>query len=110
MLSNPQKRWIPRNEPDRRHGKSVSLIRSIYIKGRRTNVSLENGFWDALAEIAADQDTNISRLISTIASRPKRKNLSSTIRLFILDYYSHRRDGEAKPPSYQGQGQSSPPP
>ena len=71
------------------------LTKSLYINGHKTNVGLENGFWDALTEIAAAAHVNVSRLISMIAALPQHKNFSSTIRLFVLAYYRNRRNGEA---------------
>jgi predicted DNA-binding ribbon-helix-helix protein len=54
---------------------------------------MEDAFWDAFKEIAAAQRTTIGRLIATIDSERRKgygTNLSSAIRLFILDYYRSR--------------------
>ena len=83
-----------RNQFGSRGKKSAVLVRSLYINGRKTNVSLEDGFWEALEEIAAAQDLTVSRLISTIANREKYKNRSSMIRQFVLEYYSGRHKGK----------------
>ena len=83
-----------RDQSGRRGKESAVLVRSLYINGRKTNVSLEDGFWEALEEIAAAQDVTVSRLISTIANGEKHQNRSSMIRQFVLSYYSGRHKGK----------------
>jgi predicted DNA-binding ribbon-helix-helix protein len=61
--------------------------RSIVIAGRRTSVSLEDAFWDTLKEIAARRRLTLSELVAAIDRRRQSGNLSSAIRLFVLDYY-----------------------
>ena len=53
----------------------------------RTGVSLEDAFWSRLKEIAADRNMTLSDLVTTINSKRKHNNLSSAIRLFVLDHY-----------------------
>ena len=60
--------------------------RSLRIDGSNTSMTLEDAFWNALKEIAAARNIRVSELVSTIKIDP-RTNLSSAIRLFILDYY-----------------------
>ena len=67
--------------------KSRVLKRSIVIAGHKTSVSLEDQFWDALREIATAQGTAVGTLASTIDGDRQHNNLSSAIRLFVLDYY-----------------------
>jgi predicted DNA-binding ribbon-helix-helix protein len=65
---------------------SVVKKRSVAFDGRKTSISLENEFWDALNLIARTRNTSISSLLKPIATeRPQ--NLSSAVRVFILDYY-----------------------
>lgn len=61
--------------------------RSITIKGHRTSVSLEQPFWQALGEVADTREISLSGLIAEIDAARDTENLSSAIRLFILDYY-----------------------
>ena len=61
--------------------------RSIEIDGHRTSVSLEDAFWTALKKIAATRDVRTAELIATINKGRKHPNLSSAIRLFVLDHY-----------------------
>jgi predicted DNA-binding ribbon-helix-helix protein len=67
--------------------KSHIVKRSIRIAGRRTGVSVEDAFWNRFKEIAADRNMTLSDLVTTINSKGKHNNLSSAIRLFVLDHY-----------------------
>jgi predicted DNA-binding ribbon-helix-helix protein len=71
--------------------------RPLRIDGSKTSVSLEDAFWNALREIAAARNMHVSDLVSTIKiERQRGSNLSSAIRLFILDYY--QRPVRRRPP------------
>jgi predicted DNA-binding ribbon-helix-helix protein len=65
--------------------KSLVLKRSIVIDGHKTSVSLEDGFWSGLKEIAERQHMTLSSMVSDIDTRRSFGNLSSAIRLFVLD-------------------------
>ena len=67
--------------------KSVVVKRSIVIAGHKTSVSLEAAFWIALKDIAASRQQTLSDLVGAIDAERKQGNLSSAIRLFVLDYY-----------------------
>jgi predicted DNA-binding ribbon-helix-helix protein len=67
--------------------KSPVVKRSIVIAGHKTSVSLEDAFWDALKEIAAQREATLSDLVATIDASRTQGNLSSAIRLFVLDYF-----------------------
>jgi predicted DNA-binding ribbon-helix-helix protein len=67
--------------------KSPIVKRSVVIGGHRTSVSLEDAFWAALKEIAHGRDTSLSNLVGTIDTNRAHGNLSSAIRLFVLDHY-----------------------
>jgi predicted DNA-binding ribbon-helix-helix protein len=50
----------------------------------------QSAFWDALREIAAAQGSSLGDLFAAIDSERRERqhtNLSSAIRLFVLDYY-----------------------
>ena len=64
-----------------------STKRSVYIDGHKTSVSLENEFWDALREIALQKNLAASALIETIAKSKNSDNLSSAIRVFVVDHF-----------------------
>lgn len=66
---------------------SLILKRSVAVDGHVTSVSLEDAFWDALKEIAAAHDETLSNMVTEIdKTRQRGSNLSSTIRLFVLDW------------------------
>lgn len=61
--------------------------RSIKIAGHATSISLEDDFWDALNDIAETRNIGITALIEDIDKTRKTDNLSSAIRLYVLNYY-----------------------
>lgn len=58
--------------------------RSVRIAGHATSISLEPAFWDALCEIASRRRMSVNALLAAIDSA-RSGNLSSAIRLFVLD-------------------------
>src|ERR1700756_4443106 len=81
--------------------KSPVVKRSIVIAGHKTSVSLEDAFWTGLKEIAAKRDFTLSDMVAAIDQDRRHGNLSSAIRLFVLDYYrgaQHGTNAESKPP------------
>ncbi len=67
--------------------KSPVVKRSIVIAGHKTSVSLEDAFWAGLKEIAHGKGMTLSDLVASIDGGRGDGNLSSAIRLFVLDYY-----------------------
>lgn len=65
--------------------KSPIVKRSIVIDGRKTSVSLEDAFWQGLKEIALGQRMTLSSTVAEIDRSRQQSNLSSAIRLFVLD-------------------------
>jgi predicted DNA-binding ribbon-helix-helix protein len=63
------------------------LQRSVVIAGRKTSVTLEDAFWHALKTIASFEKIPVADLLLKINQEKQHANLSSAIRLFILDYY-----------------------
>ena len=67
--------------------------RSITIAGHRTSVSLEDEFWQALADISAETNGSLAARIEQIdRTRPPGTNLSAAIRLFVLEWYRGRAE------------------
>ncbi|RDV05016.1 ribbon-helix-helix domain-containing protein [Undibacter mobilis] len=66
---------------------SPVVKRSIVIAGHKTSVSLEDAFWQGLKEIAVLRQMTLSDLVASIDTDRRHGNLSSAIRLFVLDYY-----------------------
>jgi predicted DNA-binding ribbon-helix-helix protein len=67
--------------------KSPIVKRSVVVAGHKTSVSLEDEFWKALKEIAIGRELTLSELVALIDTGQRRGNLSSAIRLFVLDHY-----------------------
>jgi predicted DNA-binding ribbon-helix-helix protein len=75
---------------------SLVIKRSVFFGGFKTSVHLEDAFWVALKEIAAVQGTPVGQLIAAIDRERRERqhnNLSSVIRLFVLEYYRSRVRG-----------------
>jgi predicted DNA-binding ribbon-helix-helix protein len=73
--------------------KSPVVKRSIVIAGHKTSVSLEDAFWRGLKEIALSRRMTLSDLVGAIDAERPHGNLSSAIRLFVLDHYQMRTNG-----------------
>jgi predicted DNA-binding ribbon-helix-helix protein len=77
---------------------TVVLKRSVAVANHKTSVSLEDAFWSALKEIAVLREINLSDLITSISDAHRLGNLSSSIRVFILDFYRSQLSERVKPP------------
>jgi predicted DNA-binding ribbon-helix-helix protein len=66
---------------------STVVKRSIVIAGHRTSISLEDSFWKALKDIASRRGETLSDLVAAIDDKRSGGNLSSAIRVFVLDHY-----------------------
>src|ERR1700712_2709346 len=75
--------------------KSPVVKRSIVVAGHKTSVSLEEAFWNGMKEISGLRNMTLSELVGEIDSNRQQGNLSSAIRLFVLDYFRSR----AMPPA-----------
>ncbi len=71
--------------------KSTVLKRSIVIDRHKTSISIEDVFWTSIKEIARARGVTLSELVASIdKARGPGTNLSSAIRVFILDHYRKR--------------------
>lgn len=64
--------------------------RSVVVGGHKTSVSLEDAFWTSLKDIATRRGLPLSTQIDAIDRTRKTANLSSAIRLFVLDHFRTR--------------------
>lgn len=64
--------------------------RSVLIAGHRSSVSLEPEFWDALKVIATDRGLSLNALVSEIDAARTRRNLSSALRVHVLQTLQRR--------------------
>ena len=72
---------------DARSGTAV-VKRSISISGHRTSISLEDAFWSRLKALAQSREISVSRLIAEIDAARGQANLSSAIRVYVLQQAS----------------------
>jgi predicted DNA-binding ribbon-helix-helix protein len=73
--------------------KSSIIKRSVVLAGHKTSVSLEDEFWRGLKEIAGGQHRTLSDLVASIDSERQQGNLSSAIRLYVLDFHRKKLAG-----------------
>ena len=64
--------------------------RAIYVADSRTSVSIEPEFWEGLLEAAKARGLFVWELVTSIDAERREPNLSSAIRVFVLDYYRDR--------------------
>jgi predicted DNA-binding ribbon-helix-helix protein len=67
--------------------KSPVVKRSIVVGDHKTSVSLEEAFWTSLKEISHERAMTLSELVGEIDTARQQGNLSSAIRLFVLDHF-----------------------
>jgi len=74
---------------DRGYRPSAVIKRSLIVGGHKTSVSLEDAFWTELRAIAHGLGVHLSQLVGSIDLERRHSNLSSAIRLFVLEYCKH---------------------
>ncbi len=68
--------------------------RNVRIGARRTTVKMEVRMWEALEQICRETGHSVDGICTDIEKLPQsRTNLTSELRLFILDYF---RDGAVR--------------
>jgi predicted DNA-binding ribbon-helix-helix protein len=67
--------------------KSIIVKRSVVVAGHKTSVSLEDAFWRGLKDIAITRRTSVCDLVNSIDVDREHSNLSSALRLFVLNHY-----------------------
>ena len=67
--------------------------RSVVIAGHRTSVSLETAFWSELKSIASTRRLTVNEIVTEI-DRRRTGNLSSAIRLYVLESYQRLQTGQ----------------
>ena len=86
---------------------SPVLKRSVVVAGHKTSVSLEDDFWRGLKEIAAARRTTLSELVSGVDRARQYGNLSSNLRLFVLESFQRRAEGKSAQESGAGASERS---
>jgi predicted DNA-binding ribbon-helix-helix protein len=82
--------------------KSPVVKRSIVVGGHKTSVSLEAAFWNSMKEISRIRSMTLSELVGEIDVARQQGNLSSAIRLFVLDHFRNSALGPAGTPQLEG--------
>jgi predicted DNA-binding ribbon-helix-helix protein len=70
--------------------KSPVVKRSVVVNGHKSSVSLEEGFWAGMKEIANGRNMTLSELVTEIDKNRQQGNLSSALRLYVLEFYQKR--------------------
>jgi predicted DNA-binding ribbon-helix-helix protein len=73
-----------------KRAKSLVVKRSISIAGHKTSLSIEDRFWEALKDIAKERGTTLGGLAAAIKADRREGNLSSAIRVFVIEHYEAR--------------------
>lgn len=83
----------------------ATVKRSVRVAGHPTSVSLEEAFWQGLKDIAEARATTLNALIGEIdAARVEHlpdgtaPNLSSAIRVYVLEWYKGRAPADTPRP------------
>jgi predicted DNA-binding ribbon-helix-helix protein len=67
--------------------KSSIVKRSVIIGGHKTSISLEDEFWHCVRDIADQQRVSVSTLLKSIDNGRDNANLSSAIRVFVVEHF-----------------------
>ena len=67
-----------------------SKKRTVNLDGHITSVFLEKEFWEEIVSISKQNNTTPDRLISDIDQKKTTSNLSSAIRLYVLNHLKNR--------------------
>ena len=66
---------------------STRRQRSVKLSGRKTSIKLEEPFWQAVDKIAQARGCSMSALIRSVAAKRGESNLSSDMRVFVLEHF-----------------------
>jgi predicted DNA-binding ribbon-helix-helix protein len=86
--------------------KSPVVKRSIVVGGHKTSVSIEEAFWIGMKEISGQRSMTLSELVGEIDTNRHQGDLSSAIRLFVLDHFRNCSSGfDRRVPGHTSHGQ-----
>ena len=72
------------------------MKRSVVVGGHKTSVSLEEAFWSGMKEISGGRGVTLAVLVGEIDADRQQGNLSSAIRLFVLDHFKRAADSRGQ--------------
>ncbi len=84
------------------HGPVSGVVkRSVTISGHATSISLEQPFWNGLVQIARSEGLSAAALLRNIDAKRSQEgklqgNLSSAVRVFILEWVATRAGMELR--------------
>ena len=84
-MTDPTKKMGAEDPKVSRSDGSRLRKRSLSIAGHRTSVSLEDAFWRQLKALATRRSLSMSALIARIDAERGEANLSSAIRVYVLE-------------------------
>jgi len=76
---------------------SSTINRNVIVNGRRTSIRLELAEWDALIEICQLEDLTTNQLCQKVVSQRVEKAFTSSLRVFMLNYYRAKAGSAANP-------------
>jgi predicted DNA-binding ribbon-helix-helix protein len=66
---------------------SAIIKRSVVVAGKKTSISLEDTFWLALKEIAAQKHLALGEMLDAISDGRDNANMSSAVRQYVMQHY-----------------------
>jgi predicted DNA-binding ribbon-helix-helix protein len=72
--------------------KSTVIKRSVVVARRKTSISLEQEFWEALKDVARADRTTVPALLVMIRGRHQ-GNLSSAVRVHVFEHFRAKASG-----------------
>lgn len=81
--------------------KSAVAKRSVVIGGHKTSVSLEEPFWNEVRAIAELEQVSVSNLLRKIDRERHNANLSSAIRVYVLEHVREQANAVSSPASFR---------
>lgn len=83
-------------------GMSSLILGNVRVKGRRTSVRLERDLWDALSDICAREEVSLDQICAHVADTNGDRGFTSSLRVFIINYYRGRGRPVATPTARGG--------
>lgn len=76
--------------------------RSLTIAGHRTSIALEPEFWAGLESLASSRGLSLPALIGEIDEQRETDNLSSALRVAVLNFYQSNELSNSSPVKSKG--------
>jgi predicted DNA-binding ribbon-helix-helix protein len=105
MVSASPSSLLSSNEDPRPDKRSALVIRNVSVHGHRTSIRLEPQIWDSMTEICRSEFCTPHDVCSYVAERkPAHGSLTSSLRVFILDYFRKSSTQDGHRSAGHGQG------